>query len=399
LSRRGKEEMTWTWQQPYEAALRERDPSRLPERLMLAEKAIVQRLLEIPEPAQDLPEGRALREALDRLYSLYGREHHPPGEIQEEEGEVGRQNWMRVAIPLAVGVTLASAMAWMTARRNDRIDAKRMTATAEMHAIRSTRAPISLDSGGSPLPNADSDDYGSPSASARASSATSGREQTSVTHNMHAAGAAAQRGNPNNSASAPTAQRIAETPDAITEATDPPANGPEPHVERALPQNSANESSASASHDSANQKNAKPESTDSPAAELQDEAQRLSGTVAVSASVYPSILVPPESRRQPSVAAETLQIGESLSRPAPTYPEDAVKQGVQGTVKLRAIVGKDGAVENVKVVSGAPQLASAAVGAVRQWRYKPTFLGDQPIEVAQDITIVFRLASATASAN
>jgi protein TonB len=67
---------------------------------------------------------------------------------------------------------------------------------------------------------------------------------------------------------------------------------------------------------------------------------------------------------------------------------------VEGTVKLRAIVGKDGAVENVTVISGPPLLASAAVATVRQWRYKPTLLGDQPVEVAEDISIVFQLANA-----
>jgi protein TonB len=99
------------------------------------------------------------------------------------------------------------------------------------------------------------------------------------------------------------------------------------------------------------------------------------------------------------VAGESLQIGESISRTAPSYPEEAEKQVLEGTVKLRALIGKDGAVDDVKVMSGPPLLASAAVAAVRQWRYNPTFLGDQPIEVAEDITIVFRLPARPIPAN
>jgi protein TonB len=109
--------------------------------------------------------------------------------------------------------------------------------------------------------------------------------------------------------------------------------------------------------------------------------------------------VPPEFKSESSASAETLQIGQSISRTDPLYPEDAERQHIEGTVKLRAFVGKNGSVENVEVVSGAPLLASDAVDAVRQWRYKPTLLGNRPIEVAQDVTIVFRLVDASHDAH
>jgi TonB family protein len=73
------------------------------------------------------------------------------------------------------------------------------------------------------------------------------------------------------------------------------------------------------------------------------------------------------------------------------YPEDAERQGIEGTVKLRVLITRDGAVQSVQVVSGPSLLAGAAVNAVRQWRYQPTLLGDQPVEIAQDITVVFRI--------
>jgi protein TonB len=58
---------------------------------------------------------------------------------------------------------------------------------------------------------------------------------------------------------------------------------------------------------------------------------------------------------------------------------------------LRAIIGKDGSVAELQVVSGHPLLVKAAVDAVRQWRYKPTLLNGEPVEVDTTITVSFRL--------
>lgn len=79
--------MTWPWQEPYNAALLEKDPGKLPERLITAEKAILQRLLEMPDAADELPEARALREALDCLYALSPREHPTPGELADQDDD------------------------------------------------------------------------------------------------------------------------------------------------------------------------------------------------------------------------------------------------------------------------------------------------------------------------
>jgi protein TonB len=61
-----------------------------------------------------------------------------------------------------------------------------------------------------------------------------------------------------------------------------------------------------------------------------------------------------------------------------------------GTVHLRTTIGKDGTVESVTATSGPTLLIPAAIDAVRQWRYKPTLLEQQPIEMQEDITIEFR---------
>jgi protein TonB len=214
-------------------------------------------------------------------------------------------------------------------------------------------------------------------------------------------GASSQSINSTNSSEAPAARPGAPLVNGVSKAASVAAtkadnveNAPEGVDENAPPQKSVSDPQVSASRDSLSQTPDEGEGITSAIAKRQDEAARPKGTVSVSPSAYPSIRVPPELQGQSAVTAESLQIGEAVSRTAPRYPEEAASQGVEGTVKLRAIVGKDGAVENVTVISGPPLLASAAVATVRQWRYKPTLLGDQPVEVAEDISIVFQLANA-----
>jgi protein TonB len=66
---------------------------------------------------------------------------------------------------------------------------------------------------------------------------------------------------------------------------------------------------------------------------------------------------------------------------------------IQGSVKLQATISKDGSVENLQVVSGHPLLVPAAIQAVRQWKYKPTVLNGEPVEVITEIDVNFTLSS------
>jgi len=77
----------------------------------------------------------------------------------------------------------------------------------------------------------------------------------------------------------------------------------------------------------------------------------------------------------------------------PVYPEDAKTHGVQGTVKLHAIIGRQGSVENLEPVDGSPVLVAAAINAVRQWRYSETILAGQLVETEEDIAVTFRLSN------
>ena len=77
---------------------------------------------------------------------------------------------------------------------------------------------------------------------------------------------------------------------------------------------------------------------------------------------------------------------------APTYPPEAGRARVEGAVVLMAVIGKDGSVQDVRVESGLPLLAQAAIDAVRQWRYRPYLLNGEPVEVDSRITINFTLS-------
>jgi periplasmic protein TonB len=77
---------------------------------------------------------------------------------------------------------------------------------------------------------------------------------------------------------------------------------------------------------------------------------------------------------------------------APTYPPEAGRARIEGTVVLLAVIAKNGTVQDVRVESGLPVLAEAAIDAVKQWRYKPYLLNGEPIEVVSQITINFNLS-------
>ena len=75
----------------------------------------------------------------------------------------------------------------------------------------------------------------------------------------------------------------------------------------------------------------------------------------------------------------------------PEYPALAKAARVQGSVVLKAEIGKDGKVKNLQVVAGHPMLTAAAITAVKQWEYKPYFLNGQPVDVDTTITVNFTM--------
>ena len=83
--------------------------------------------------------------------------------------------------------------------------------------------------------------------------------------------------------------------------------------------------------------------------------------------------------------------GLVLKKVAPDYPAQARQLRIEGTVQLEATIAKDGSVKNLKVASGHPILARAAIDAVKQWKYRPYLLNGQAVEIDTQIAVNFKL--------
>jgi periplasmic protein TonB len=81
-----------------------------------------------------------------------------------------------------------------------------------------------------------------------------------------------------------------------------------------------------------------------------------------------------------------------INKVVPVYPALAKQARIQGEVRLGAIIGKDGTIQQLRVISGHPLLVPAALEAVKQWRYAPTHLNGEPVEVQTEIDVSFALA-------
>ena len=79
------------------------------------------------------------------------------------------------------------------------------------------------------------------------------------------------------------------------------------------------------------------------------------------------------------------------SQVEPVYPMIARRARVQGRVTLRAVISAQGTIESLQVIDGHPMLVSAALDAVKQWRYKPYMLSGQPVEVETTVFVNFHI--------
>lgn len=104
-----------------------------------------------------------------------------------------------------------------------------------------------------------------------------------------------------------------------------------------------------------------------------------------------SVAAPKSRTAAPVLMSRGVMAARLVYRIQPEYPKTATLIHLTGTVQLEAIIGTDGSVENLRVVSGNPILAKAAVDAVRRWRYQPTLLSGKPVEVKTVITVQFQM--------
>jgi protein TonB len=86
-----------------------------------------------------------------------------------------------------------------------------------------------------------------------------------------------------------------------------------------------------------------------------------------------------------------VQQANLIQQVLPVYPPLARLARIEGSVVLEAVISKDGAVDNLRVLSGHQMLIQAAIDAVSRWRYRPTLLSNEPVEVITTVTVMFRL--------
>ena len=107
-----------------------------------------------------------------------------------------------------------------------------------------------------------------------------------------------------------------------------------------------------------------------------------------------------ESKSEPAPPAnqeppKRVRVSQSVMRTLlikqvqPKYPKEARKKRVEGTVLIKAIIGHEGDVQELTVVSGDPLLVPAALEAAKQWKYKPYLLNGQPVEIETQIMMNF----------
>jgi protein TonB len=104
----------------------------------------------------------------------------------------------------------------------------------------------------------------------------------------------------------------------------------------------------------------------------------------------PPVMVKPSAPGKLRVSSG-VAAGMLVHQVKPQYPPLAVQARIQGTVVLQAVIGKDGTVRDLHLVSGHPMLAPAAIEAVKQWRYRPYLLNDEPVEVDTQVNVNFTL--------
>jgi len=94
---------------------------------------------------------------------------------------------------------------------------------------------------------------------------------------------------------------------------------------------------------------------------------------------------------------QTVSVSQGVSqgllykKVAPSYPQNALRMHIEGTVELLATISKEGNIAQIKVLTGDPQLARAASDAVKQWKYKPYLLNGEPLEIQTQVTVNFKL--------
>jgi protein TonB len=104
----------------------------------------------------------------------------------------------------------------------------------------------------------------------------------------------------------------------------------------------------------------------------------------------PPIISEPR-RERPLIVHTRIDQAMLMHRVQPVYPVLPKQLGRSGRVELRAVIATDGTIQSLQVVSGDPLFYQSAMEAVRQWRYKPTVLNGEAVEVDTFITVIYNI--------
>ncbi len=100
----------------------------------------------------------------------------------------------------------------------------------------------------------------------------------------------------------------------------------------------------------------------------------------------------PASQTPKRISAGTGMVAARLvHKVPPQYPTVAKLRGIQGTVRLEALIGTDGKMKHLRVLAGDPMLVKPSLDAVKKWRYKPVLINGQHVEVESEIDVIFSL--------
>ena len=140
-------------------------------------------------------------------------------------------------------------------------------------------------------------------------------------------------------------------------------------------------------------------STDLPAPPIVSDGTPGGDPSSTAVALIGSPIKPPDPPVAPAIKKSvakplriaSMQASQIIRQVQPAYPPMAKQVRVQGVVEFTAIIGKTGSIEHLQLVRGHPLLVKAAEDAILQWKYKPTLLNGEPVEVITDIFVNFTL--------
>ena len=123
--------------------------------------------------------------------------------------------------------------------------------------------------------------------------------------------------------------------------------------------------------------------------EIQGPMPFIQYFIAAEETLRSSVAPPAPSAPSRIRVGENVQSANLIRKNAPQYPDTARSTGITGDVRLSIIIGRDGTIQNVQVISGHPLLVKSALEAVETWLYRPTLLNGSPVEVVTTVTVSF----------